>query len=132
MMASIPRSWSRRPGTEHRPSSRLTLIAARAASLPPVDLYEGLRRMSRMLSREVLDPLSASIQKAERRWNALGESARLPFDPTDPSELKPALARFENAMPTPGSNEIDGMLGDQNSRGPAWLVAALPAGGPDA
>ena len=78
-----------------------------------VDLYEGLRRMSRMLSREVLDPLSASIQKAERRWNALGKSARLPFDPTDPSELKPALARFENAMPTPGSNEIDGMLGDQ-------------------
>ena len=43
-----------------------------------VDLYEGLRRMSRMLSREVLDPLSASIQKAERRWNALGESPGSP------------------------------------------------------
>ena len=35
MMASIPRSWSRRPGTAHRPSSLRTLIAARAASLPP-------------------------------------------------------------------------------------------------
>ena len=35
MMASIPRSWSRRPGTAHRPSSRRTLIAARAGSLPP-------------------------------------------------------------------------------------------------
>jgi len=77
-----------------------------------MDVYEGLRRIPRML-REVLDPLGASIQKAERRWNALGESARLPFDPTDPSELKPALARFEHAMPTPGSNEIDDMLGDQ-------------------
>src|SRR3954463_2031429 len=34
-MASIPRSWSRGPGVTHRPSSRRTLIAARAGSLPP-------------------------------------------------------------------------------------------------
>ena len=61
-------------------------------------------------------PRSAQREHPESRTalERAGESARLPFDPTDPSELKPALARFENAMPTPGSNEIDGMLGDQN------------------
>ena len=35
MMACIPRSWSRGPGTEHRLSSRRMLISARAGSLPP-------------------------------------------------------------------------------------------------
>ena len=79
-------------------------------------LQAGLSRMAATFSREVLDSLRASIQRAERRWDArasLGEPARLPFDPTDPSELEPALARFESAMPTPGSDEIGDQLGDQ-------------------
>ena len=81
-----------------------------------MDLRAGLSRMAAIVSREVLDPLRASIRRAERRWDArasLGQPARLPFDPADPSELEPALARFESAMPTPGSDEIDDQLGDQ-------------------
>src|SRR5215207_4000140 len=81
-----------------------------------LDFSTGLSRMTANLSREVLAPLMASVRRAERRWDAravLGQPAPLPFDPNDPSELEPALARFEAAMPTPGSDEIDDLLGDK-------------------
>ena len=79
-------------------------------------LWAGLSRTTRVFSKNVLDPLRASMRRAERRWEAqeaLGKPARLPLDPSHPTKLKPALNRFESAMPTPGSDEIDDLLGDK-------------------
>lgn len=76
-----------------------------------MDVWAGLGRANEIVSKEVLHPLTMSVRRAERRWDAraaLGQPSQLPFHPTDASELEPALARFENAL---GSTKID--LGQQ-------------------
>jgi hypothetical protein len=77
-----------------------------------MDMWVGLGRAAGSFSG-ILKPLKASMLQAQRRWDALGDAAQLPLDPTNPDILEPALARFENAMPTPGSNEMDDLLGVQ-------------------
>ena len=75
-----------------------------------MDLWAGLHRGTEIVSQQVLHPLVASARRAERRWKArvaLGQPDRLPIDPTNPGELEPALARFEDAL---GSTHLDAQL----------------------
>jgi hypothetical protein len=80
------------------------------------DLVAGLGHITELTSKPVVSLLRASIERAERRWRAratLGKPSPLPFDPSEPSELQPALARFENAVHPPGSAEVAVLLGDK-------------------
>ena len=81
-----------------------------------MDVWTGLHRGTEIVSQQVLHPLLTSVRRAERRSQAraaLGQPARLPFDPTDPGELELALARFENAL---GSTDIDAQLAGKTLR----------------
>jgi hypothetical protein len=80
------------------------------------DLLAGLSRIAELTSKPVMSLLRASTERAERRWDArnrLGKPSPLPFDPGEPGELEPALARFENAVHPPGSAEVAELLGDR-------------------
>ena len=73
-------------------------------------LWTGLHRGTEIVSQHVLHPLLTSVRRAERRWEAraaLDQPARLPIDPTNPGELEPAFARFEDAL---GSADIAAQL----------------------
>ena len=75
-----------------------------------LDLWTGLHRGTESVSQHVLHPLLTSVRRAERRWEARAapdQPARLPIDPTNPGELEPALARFEDAL---GSADLAAQL----------------------